>query len=126
MSRTIDKTSPAQRPANRSSGVLFAVGALAAGFGLASCCALPLLLATLGVSAAWLNGVALLAAPHRAILLAVGTLCLLAGAALLWRQQRVAASCGPDSVCAPPALRAITFVGLLLGAALLWVGYAYA
>jgi hypothetical protein len=83
MSYTIDKRSMARRSANGSGAMLFTLGGLAAGFGVASCCALPLLLTTIGVSTAWLGGVALLAAPHRGVLLAVGALCLTGGAALL-------------------------------------------
>jgi mercuric ion transport protein len=105
--------------------MLFTVGGLAAAFGVASCCALPLLLATVGVGTAWLGGVALLAGPHRGVLLAIGALCLAGGAALLWRQQRMAATCGPGGVCTPPIVRALTLLGLLAGAALLWAGYAY-
>jgi mercuric ion transport protein len=106
--------------------MLFTVGGLAAAYGVASCCALPLLLTTIGVSAAWLAGVALLAAPHRDVLLIVGALCLAGGAALLWRQQRTAATCGPNGACTPPVVRVLTLVGLLIGAGLLWAGYAYA
>jgi mercuric ion transport protein len=67
----------------------------------------------------------LLAAPHRGVLLIFGALCLAGGAALLWRQQRTAATCGPNGICTPPAIRALTLVGLLVGVALLWAGYAY-
>jgi mercuric ion transport protein len=126
MSNTIDRMSTAQRPATGSGAVLFTVGALASAFGVASCCALPLLLTTIGVSTAWLGGVALLAAPHRDALLILGAVCLAGGAALLWRQQRTAATCGPNGACTPSAVRALTLVGLLIGAGLLWAGYAYA
>jgi mercuric ion transport protein len=105
---------------------LLTLGGLAAAFGLAACCALPLLLGTLGLSAAWLTGVALLAIPHRGLLMAIGAAYLLGGAALLWRQQRAAAACDPDRPCAPAWMRAATLVGLLAGGALLWAGYAYA
>jgi mercuric ion transport protein len=126
MSDLAGKTPAAERPTVGSGAALFTLAGLAAAFGLASCCALPLLLSTIGVSAAWLGGVALMALPHRGVLLAVGALCLLAGAILLWRQQRAAATCGPNGVCAPPAIRALTLVGLLIGAGLLWAGYTYA
>jgi mercuric ion transport protein len=125
MSDTIDKTGTARRPASGSGAVLFTLGGLAAAFGVASCCALPLLLTTVGASTAWLGGLALLAAPHRGVLLIFGALCLAGGAALLWRQQRTAATCGPNGICTPPAIRALTLVGLLVGVALLWAGYAY-
>jgi mercuric ion transport protein len=126
MSEAIDKTSAVPRPAIGSGAVLFTLGGLAAAFGVASCCALPLLLTSIGVSTAWLGGAALLAAPHRGVLLSIGALCLTGGAALLWRQQQTAATCGPDGACTPPAVRILTLVGLLVGAGLLWAGYTYA
>lgn len=125
MSDSADKTPTTWRPAMGSGAMLFTFGGLAAAFGVASCCALPLFLATVGVSAAWLGGVALLAAPHRGVLLAIGALGLLGGAVLLWRQQRAAATCGPHGTCTPPAIRALVLAGLLAGAALLWAGYTY-
>src|SRR5947207_5996434 len=48
---------------------LLAAGGLAAAFGVASCCALPMLLGSLGVGSAWLIAVAWVAAPHRLALL---------------------------------------------------------
>lgn len=53
-----------------AAAVALTVGGLVAAFGVASCCALPFLLATAGVGAAWLGGIALLAAPHRPFLVA--------------------------------------------------------
>jgi hypothetical protein len=70
----IDDTSPAalQRAPVRDTGaLLLAAGGLAAAFGAASCCALPLLLGSLGLGSAWLVTVAWFAAPHRLALLAV-------------------------------------------------------
>ena len=117
-------------PAERSSGdggaALFTVAGLAAAFGLASCCALPILLTTLGLGTAWLGAVATMAAPHRAVLTGIGALSLLGGAALLWRQQRAAMTCGPTGSCTPVSVRLATLVGLVLGAVLLWAGYTYA
>lgn len=73
---TTEKTPAARRPKSGSGAVLFTLGGLAAAFGVASCCALPLLLTMIGVSTAWLGGLALLAAPHRDALLIVGAICL--------------------------------------------------
>jgi mercuric ion transport protein len=117
---------PAARPLRGSAAALFTLGGLAAAFSVASCCALPLMLTTAGVGAAWLGGLALLAGPHRDLLLVLGGLSLLGGAGLLWRQQRTAATCGADGACTPPAVRALTLAGLLIGAGFLWAGYAYA
>ena len=55
---------------------------IAAAFGVAACCALPILLASAGIGAAWLSGVAVVSAPYRTPLLVIGALCLVAGAAL--------------------------------------------
>ena len=102
------------------------LGGLAAAFGLASCCALPLLLTSLGLGAAWLAGIAVFSVGHRGLLLVIGALGLIGGAALLWRQPRVAATCGADGVCTPPSVRILTLIGLVIGAGLLWAGYTYA
>ncbi|WP_428392672.1 mercuric transporter MerT family protein [Lichenicoccus sp.] len=103
---------------------LLTLGGIAAAFGVASCCALPFLLATAGLSTAWLGGIALFAAPHRPLLLAAAVLCFTIAAVLLWRQRK-AAACSPGAICARPAARAATAVGLLLGLALLTLGYAF-
>ena len=84
-----------------------------------------LALSILGIGAAWLSGVAVVSAPYRTPLLVIGALCLVAGAALLLRQQLAAMRCGPDGVCTPRWTRILTLAGLLVGAALLWAGYSY-
>ncbi|MGO8916761.1 MAG: mercuric transporter MerT family protein [Stellaceae bacterium] len=120
------KAPPAERPVRGTGAVLLTLGGLVAAFGVASCCALPLFLTTLGLGSAWLGGVGVLAAPHRALLLGGGALCLAAAGVLLWRQQRAAVTCAPGTVCAPPAIRVMILIGLLIGAGLLWAGYRYA
>lgn len=106
-------------------GSLLTLGGIAAAFGVASCCALPLLLASFGIGAAWLTGVAMAAVPYRSVLLAASAIALLGGAVLLWRQQRAAAACVPGGKCTPPIVRVLNLVGLLIGAVLLWAGYTY-
>lgn len=105
-------------------GVL-TLGGLGAAFGVAACCALPMMLVSAGLGTAWLGGVASVAAPYRNVLLPLAALALAGGAVLLWRQQRHAATCGPNGVCTPVAVRVLTLVGLLVGAALLYAGYLY-
>src|SRR5262245_40280861 len=80
---------------SNSGALLLAVGGLVAAFGAASCCALPLLLASLGLSSAWLVAVAWLAAPHRIPLLIAAFACVAAGGGLLWRRYH-ATACAPD------------------------------
>lgn len=123
-----DSEAKSQTPelAAGSAAGLLTLGGLAAAFGLASCCALPLLLTSLGLGAAWLARIAVFSDGHRGILLTIGAFGLIGGAALLWRQQRVAATCGPEGVCTPPAVRMLTLIGLVIGAGLLWAGYTYA
>jgi mercuric ion transport protein len=113
-----------RRPTGETGAALMVLGGLAAAFGAASCCALPVLLATLGLGSAWLGGIALLAAPHRPVLLALAATGLVSGFYLLWRQQRQAA-CSRGAVCVGPAFRGVIMAGLLLGAVLLYLGYAY-
>ena len=112
------------QPTRGFGAVLLTLGGLAAAFGVASCCGLPFMLATLGLGTAWLWGFALLAAPHRLFLLAAATVCLAGAAVLLWRQR--SAVCVPGAVCTRPAIRGATVIGLLVGLALLYLGYSYA
>src|SRR5260221_12803136 len=107
MTDSADERSPG-RPTGTA---LLTLAGVAAAFGAASCCGLPVLLGSLGLGTAWLTGLALLAAPNRLLLLAVGTMGLAAGGFLLWRQSRVAA-CVPNTVCAKPAVRGTMLVGL--------------
>ena len=117
--------SPDTQPADaRGASVLTAAG-IAAAFGVASCCALPILLTTAGLSAAWLGGIAVLAEPYRELLLCLSLFSLLGGAALLFGQQRRAMTCGPDGICTPRSTRFLILAGLICGAVLLWLGYSY-
>ena len=102
-------TSSSAPPSRISGAALLTVGGLAAAFGVA----------------AWLGGIASLAAPNRTLLLVFAALALAAAAILLWRQQRHAATCGPNGVCTPPAARVLTLVGLIIGVVLLVAGYFY-
>lgn len=111
--------------ARGSGAVLLTTGGVAAAFAVASCCGLPFILATLGLSTAWLYGVAVLAAPHRTVLLATAAGLLLGGALLLWRQHRTAAVCIPGAICTKPAIQALTTVSLIAGLVLLYLGYAF-
>lgn len=113
-------------PPKASSTTLLTVAGLGAAFGVAACCALPLLLISVGLGTAWLGGIASVTAPYRALLLVFAALTLAGGAILLWRQQRHAATCGPNGVCTPPAVRVLTLVGLIIGVVLLVAGYLYA
>lgn len=106
-------------------GLLTATG-IAAAFGAAACCGLPLVLASAGLGTAWLGSVSLVASPYRIPLLVMAAVGLVAGAALLWRQQQRARACLPGTPCASPLIRFLTLAGLIAGFVLLWLGYSYA
>jgi hypothetical protein len=69
----------ASRPLRDTGATLLTLSGFAAAFGVASCCGLPFLLATMGIGSAWLFGIASLVAPHRPLLLAIGAICLTGG-----------------------------------------------
>ena len=114
-----------RRPARDTGPLLIAAGGLAAAFGAASCCALPVLLGSFGLGSAWLAGVAWLAAPYQVALLIAAVVCLASGgAAFLWH-RRVAA-CAPGAVCRRPMTTAFLTCTLVVGAVLVVLGYLYA
>src|SRR5260221_7927854 len=104
--------------------LLLAAGGLAAAFGTASCCALPVLLGAIGLGGAWLGGIALLAGPYQPWLLLAAASCLPVAAGLLWRNR--AAAWLPGAACNRPGLRLFTTITLALAAILALLGYAIA
>lgn len=120
-----DDNQPAAPPTRDTGALLLAAGGLAAAFGAASCCALPILLGSLGLSSAWLVAVAWVAAPHRLTLLVAAVVCLVgAGGLFIWR-RRVAA-CTPGAACGRPAITILIMGFLPVGAVLVVLGYVYA
>ena len=117
--------SPATNRLSRGVGaVLLTLAGLGSAFAVASCCALPILFATAGLGAAWLGGVAEIAAPFRVPLLAISAASLAGGGIELWRQRK-SGYCSPGAVCTRPAVRGTIALGLLLGLVLIYLGYAY-
>lgn len=114
---------PSRGKSRGTGAVVLTAGGLLAGFAAAACCALPLLLGTLGLGSAWLFSVAVVAAPHRTAILVVGGVSLALGAVLWWRQRSEV--CEPDAWCARPAVRLLTLIGLVMGVMLLVAGYHY-
>jgi mercuric ion transport protein len=120
------RDAPIERETAKETGaVLLAVGGLAAAFGAASCCALPVLLGSLGLGSAWLFGIAIIAAPHRLALVTAAAICLVgAGLVMIWRRRAIA--CAHGSVCAHRAVTPLIVVVLSLGAALAVAGFLFA
>jgi mercuric ion transport protein len=101
-------TFPAAPPAipgaaHDAAKTVLAAGELLAALGVASCCALPLALSLLGISAASLVGVGYMAARYQHELFYAAVICLVVTAVTMWRQWR-ARSCLPVAACARPAL----------------------
>jgi len=121
------RTAAPERTSARDTGaLLLAAGGLAAAFGAASCCALPLLFGSLGLGTAWLASVAWFAVPHRLALLAIAIISLgSGGAVLLWRRRRIAA-CAPGTACGNPAVTTLVTCVLSLGAVLVVLGFMFA
>ena len=120
------RSTPEERETTKETGaLLLAIGGLAAAFGAASCCAIPMLLGSLGLGSAWLAGVAIVAAPHRIALITAAAVCLVgAGAGLAW--YRRALTCAPGTACDNSAITPLIIGFISLGAALAIAGYLYA
>jgi mercuric ion transport protein len=118
------KAAPQNVPTRNADTLLLAAGGVAAAFGAASCCALPLLLGTLGLGSAWFVTVASIAAPHRLALLAVAIGCLAAGGVLQWRRRGIAAC--ETGACRNPVITSVVTCLLSLGAVLVALGWIFA
>jgi mercuric ion transport protein len=116
-------TSSSRRRPSGAGAVVLAAGGLLAGLATASCCAIPILLGTLGLGSAGLFRLAVVAAPHRTALLVIGAVAIASAGVLLWRQR--VDVCKPGAVCAKPVVRIATAVGLIVGVILLIAGYIY-
>jgi mercuric ion transport protein len=115
----IEKSTPS--PSNKSRDAaksVLAASGLVAAFGVASCCALPIALSLLGISAAGLIGIGTLAAEYQQELFYAAAVCLGATALIAWRQRR-ARLCAPGGACANPILDWSVGVALVLAVALL-------
>lgn len=88
-----------ERAAHGGAGLLAAFGSVIGALGVASCCALPLAFAGLGLGGAWLAGLTVLA-PYQPILLAITALLLGTGFFLVYRRPAVA--CASAEACAAP------------------------
>ena len=116
-------TNRSPRKPSGAGAVVLAAGGVLAGLATASCCALPILLGTLGLGSAGLFRLAVIAAPHRTVLLVIGGAAIATAAVLLWRQKTEV--CEPGALCAKPGVRITTAIGLVIGVVLLIAGYLY-
>ncbi len=110
-------STPSAETGRDAAKATLATGALLAAFGVASCCALPIALAALGIGSAGLFAIAVLVGPYQFYVLAAAVFCLL-GSAVLMRQRR-ARTCGTAGPRRRPILDRITLVALVLAFGLL-------
>lgn len=111
-------------PQARSGSALALVASgIAASAALAACCALPILLAGVGISTLWLRPVAAFAEPNNLILDGIAIFALIGSVLLVVRAGR---TCQPGDLCARPLFRWSIIAAAILGAVLLVLSKVYA
>jgi mercuric ion transport protein len=103
--------------------VALAGSGVAAAFALAACCAVPLFLATLGISANWLVPLVSATTPYTELLTGFAVVALAASVFIVLRAKR---TCQPGDLCARPAFRWSVIVAAAIGAVLLVLSKIYA
>lgn len=111
MIRTNSPTEPPQDTSAQRSGHqgLLALGGLLGALAASSCCVLPLVLFSLGISGAWLGNLASLA-PYQWIFVTFTLACLAAGFYFVYR--RPAVRCADHAACAHPLPNRFTKIAL--------------
>lgn len=110
---------PARLASLRAIGpVALAAGGVAAAFGAASCCAIPMLLGGIGLGGIGSALFMPVLTPFQPYLLAAALACLVAGGVLLWRR-------GLCACRSTQTATTLTLAGLVFGAALLALGFTY-
>lgn len=105
-----------ETPAQRSGrGSLFAAGGLLGALAASSCCVLPLVLFSLGISGAWLGNLTALA-PYQWIFVTITLAFLSAGFYLVYR--RPTAECADGEACARPLPNRLVKIALWVATAL--------
>ena len=72
-------------------------GGIVSAFCLAACCAIPILLASVGIGAGWLMPVVSASQPYTTILTVFSAFALVASVVIVWRAPK---HCEPGSLCA--------------------------
>lgn len=111
------------RDPKSSGAVALAASGITSAFALAACCALPFLLAGLGLSAGWLMPVAAVTQPYATALTILSAAALSGSVFLVVRAGR---RCEPGSLCARPAFRWAIIAATIFGALLLIASKIYA
>lgn len=106
---------------NRRAGLL-SIGGILGALGTASCCVVPFVLFTLGISGAWIGNLTALE-PYQPIFAAITFGFLGYGFYLVYREPKVA--CAEGSYCAKPSSGRIAKIGLWTATVLVVVGLGF-
>lgn len=96
----------------RRGKALLATGGILAALGASSCCVIPFVLFTLGVSGAWIGNLTALA-PYQPIFVALALASLAAGFVTAYRRPK--AVCAEGAACARPVSDRMVKTGLWAG-----------
>lgn len=113
------QATPMQRPVR---GGLLALGGLFTALAASSCCVLPLVLFSLGISGAWLGNLTALA-PYQWIFITITLAFLATGFYVTYRKPRV--GCAEEEVCARPLPNRLVKIALLAATALVAAAIAF-
>lgn len=113
--------SPEDNAAPQSGNGLLAAGGIIAALGASTCCVLPLVLFTLGVSGAWIGNLTALA-PYQPFFVAAAVGFIGLGFLRVYRRPKVACA---DGYCARPASSRVARIAVFTAAALVCVAVAF-
>ncbi len=102
-------------PSGERSPALLAAGGILGAIAASSCCILPLVLFSLGVSGAWLGNLSALS-PYQPAFVAITLVCLGSGFWLVYRKPE--AACSEGAACSSPGSRRLVKTALWSAAAL--------
>jgi mercuric ion transport protein len=101
---------------------LLAAGSILAAIGASSCCVVPFMLFTLGISGAWIGNLTALA-PYQPVFVAAALALLALGFVRVYRKPKTV--CVEGSYCAQPLSDRVTKIGLWAAAALVAIAITF-
>jgi mercuric ion transport protein len=101
---------------------LLAVGGILAAVGAASCCVVPFVLFTIGISGAWISNLTALE-PYQPVFAVLAVACLSYGFYLVYRKPKVA--CAEGAYCASPSSNLVAKIGLWTATVLVIVAVGF-
>ncbi|GAA0738405.1 mercuric transporter MerT family protein [Sphingobium sp. SA2] len=122
------RTAPARLTGKPEAGTsqggqkLLMAGGILAALGASSCCILPLVLFSIGVSGAWIGNLTALA-PYQPVFVVAALVFLAVGFWRVYRQPKV--DCAEGSACARPGASRIAKIGLWAATVLVFAAMAF-